>query len=300
MIVAAGPCNYGGCLSRLLRDMSRCAQNYTQTFCLGHQKSGTSVMARALSTWKGFDSSTGGVYNGEAVLTCCGRSSNHSCVNHSRLSAPLFGGNMSRYFQLCSKPLGARVIKADDMLWDFDALYAHARATCGVSMRFVFFVRHPMFVVRSLISWWEQMRRMIKSRPPHPLAERIYSGHDGRTHLSPSWLAGRWRSAARVYLADPSRWATMMRYEDFLSDPLVAVRKAVADMMGPLAARMVVPARVRAVVKTKQCRITGDYDHKEGDASSLFDAATTVQILSVCAAEMRAFGYSTRGADYRI
>ena len=65
-----------------------------------------------------------------------------------------------------------------------------------------------------------------------------------------------------------------------------------ADMMGPLAARSVVPARVQAVVKTNQCRITGDYDHKAGDASSLFDAATTRQILSVCSAEMRAFGYS--------
>ena len=49
---------------------------------------------------------------------------------------------------------------------------------------------------------------------------------------------------------------------------------------------------MQAVVKTNQCRITGDYDHKAGDALSLFDAATTRQILSVCSAEMRAFGYS--------
>jgi hypothetical protein len=320
---------------------------HLQLYAVGWQKSGSSIMTMALS--KGMETSA----ELEAVQQCCcngvkcaevghpGQMSylpRATCVNDTNLSAPLFGDDMSHYARTCARQLRAGVVKSDDMIWQIDSLMHHVRSlpahASGAGIQFIYYVRHPLFNIRSLLAWCAEtgeqcetrMRDQV-SRSNNTLFLRIYTNRQGDAlAATPVKLASTWRDAARVYLRDPSRFAAVLRYEDFMRDPvqqasrvLGAARDAfVANMAEALSREDTTnDARVRGMVteaaqrRVDPLHINKDalqqairtehpateqrtYDH---DAATLFDDDTTKKILAKCADEMHRLGYTSTGVD---
>ena len=116
-------------------------------------------------------------------------------------------------------------------------------------------------------------------------------------------------AAASVYLRDPSRFATIVRYEDFVAEPIVesarvlqAVGLAWHDVDAPnrpldLLAHMELDLAgiqtATTVVHTDQ----GDYDHT--NATTLFDDNTTSAMISVSEPEMSLLGYTRDGLNHQ-
>lgn len=134
--------------------------------------------------------------------------------------------------------------------------------------------------------------------------------------------------AAHVYLDKPSGFVAALRYEDFLREPVRhvyrvldaarggyvrntrdALRRArtsgrVSDM-NTVAETLAIAEQVPKVIRRQALLDTimhhhpateREYDHAVG-ASHLFDDATTDAIVTECASEMAAFGYSRDGVD---
>jgi hypothetical protein len=202
-----------------------------QIYAVGLQKSGSSIMIAAIGEGLHVD------YNTEAILSCCceggaaaeemedtsmypSHYARQTCVNDENLAAPLFCGDTRRYAKLCAPSLQqSTVLKADDMLWQvhelidyFWSLPPHA-PTSG--MQFIFYVRHPLFNIRSLLAWCApaigecgpSLRDEEERGRNNTLYRRVFSDRSGAIAASPLELARTWKRAANVYLRAPSSFA---------------------------------------------------------------------------------------------
>lgn len=186
-------------------------------YATGWQKSGSTIMTVALGRGLHTD------YALEAVEGCC--CAGHSCAdveqtarcaNSTDLTAELWGGDMDAYVSDCESVFATRrVLKADDMVWQIDSLIQHARSlehALTANLQFVFFVRHPLFNIRSLLAWCapdghsdaddatacarEQLRGRDRGSN-NTLFLRIFAQH-GTNDLfaEPVSLAATWRDGA--------------------------------------------------------------------------------------------------------
>ena len=329
-------------------------------YAVGWAKAGTTVMAAALAAGMGVEASL------EAANTCC--CGNRECdlltvpsctpggMQEASIMAPLFGGAAS-YYEQCPSLLTARVAKADDMLWQVQGLMDYTVALppgiLGHATRYIFFVRHPLYNIRSLLSWCvsalsgaevdasssasasnvstaESCAQMVeRSRPKSnkTLFYRIFAHpSDGKIAADALSLAAVWNAAANQYLKMPHRFASLLRYEDFLSAPVEQIARVRDDVQRatvaaaaagaaaggggggggvgslPAAAEedppresplplLDAPAIEAAMAPPYTYRAT--YEH--GDAASLFDGPTKDAIVESCAAGMWAFGYVRDG-----
>ena len=305
-----------------------------QVFALGWQKSGSTIMTTLLG--HGLNVS----YITEAVETCCcagiecastddGSFARQQCTDQHRLMGPLWGGDIGRYAAACAAELAAPILKADDMIWQFDDLYRHVRSlplsapTAGI--QFVFFVRHPFYNIRSLLAWCAPRPEECRGRVEHWRREgnnnrlflRIYADQrDDSIAAEPVTLARAWKAAANVYLSDPSRFATVMRYEDMLKEPGQSAASTIEAAYASWYRRQagmypethiswprINQTAVRLIRKGLDRRPDdqegtphGDYDHTVG-AASLFDENVTDAVMKICSEEMRLLGYTRWGVD---
>jgi len=300
-----------------------------QLFATGLQKSGSSIMTAALGKGLGVPFET------EAVTSCCCAGgtgvvwnddypsgfARQECVNDADIAGPLFGDNPSRYLSTCASQLNATVVKADDMVWQIDSIMQHffslPASSPAAGMQFLFYVRHPLFNIRSLLAWCAptidecgpSMQAEAAEGSNNTLYRRIFVDRHTRDPATrPVELATVWKEAANVYLRKPSRFAAVLRFEDFLRDPVVQVERVHSTAHAAwrrsgtaVGADALAPAvdgdAVRSLVAEDQETPAGDFDHDVA-ADELFDTSTTSAILAMCAEEMARFGYTRTGADY--
>jgi hypothetical protein len=212
------------------------------------------------------------------------------------------------------------VLKADDFLWQVDSLMEYCSGvvpqpsptTPGVA--FVFVVRHMLYNVRSLLAWCEgkatrhnmtcnQFVQSSRQRGEgNLLFGRIFTTTPGDAIASsPISLAGIWKQNAQVYLRDPSRFATMLRYEDFSADPVASIARVQQHALGHIIGfdpghtspyRMIFEEQLLGAIQVSVA-YTATYNHS--DPSSLFPPTELDAMVILCRSEMSAFGYSKTG-----
>jgi hypothetical protein len=138
-------------------------------------------------------------------------------VDSLQISAPLWGGDASRYASTCPPVQTDTVLKADDMLFQVHSLIDYFRGlpptAPAAGMQFVFFVRHPLFNIRSLLAWASidecapALRKAEAEGSNNTLYLRIFTDQDGNLRPSANALARKWKAAAATYLRDPTRFA---------------------------------------------------------------------------------------------
>ena len=309
-----------------------------QIFAVGWQHSGSTLMSEVIS--KAMDVSV----EVEALENCCCNGdkcpqphTRQLCTDSSFLDGPLtnsdnstsyfdlFGGNMSRYYESCAASLNHAVVKADDMLWQFDALYDYVhslpRGAPAWSTQFIFFVRHPLPNIRSLLAWctpaggkdgdrtWrsceESLREKRVRESNNTLLMRIYTEpRSGKLAGTPAALARLWVAGVQTYLANPRHFAALLRYEDVIADPVKEARRAISAARAayagswPPARSEIKATSVNATavheIFAHQFNQPGGYDHEVGDGD-LFDDAITDEVISICKMEMRKLGYTREG-----
>jgi hypothetical protein len=212
------------------------------------------------------------------------------------------------------------------MLWQVDSLISYfgtlSLASTYAGMRFIYLVRHPLFNIRSLLSWCADdvddcqpsMTALRDAHSNNTLYMRIFADRTtGGVAGTPIALASTWKEAANVYLRDPSRFAAVMRYEDFMGDATKTAARAYYQahfswlMHGEVGPNLVLDMEaiqasvdtlldneaINATIYTDQETYQGDYNHSS--AATLFSANVTDYIVSLCEVEMAAFGYTREG-----
>lgn len=184
-------------------------------FAVGFQKSGstfmTATIARAFNTTANLE--------GAWSCCCCGHPCEadsslpsgwprNECVDATHLYAPLFGGNTNTYLSQCAEVFDANIVKADDMLWQIDELMREMRLVRRFAeTQFVFYVRHPIFNVRSLIAWCapsvadcaRDLRTYEAEGNNNTLFQRVFADRQtGRLTADPTRLAASWKAGARA------------------------------------------------------------------------------------------------------
>jgi len=288
-----------------------------RVYMVGLQKSGSTVMAAALSAGLGLESSL------EAATSCCCSGvecvgeMHRECVDANRLTAPLFNGSAAQYYSWCTAQLQPRVTKADDMLWQVGSLMDYTSAlpagAQGYRTQYVFLVRHPLYNIASLLAWCEQpdmtcdehMRDKRANNGTNALFYRIFAlPETGEIAANARELAKVWKAAARVYLDNPTRFAARLRYEDFVGRPAAELERvrdtlqrdsAVRWSLAPSASRLASLDHA-AIARSMGGDYTyvGDYDHHGGDGDELFDEKTASAIVELCKEEMAALGYTSK------
>ena len=284
-------------------------------YAFGLQKSGSTVMTVALAAGMGV------TLNTESVQACCcgqdtscyGNLTAQECADHHNIVAPLFGGSAETYVRQCGDHLRRTMLhKADDMIWQADSLMNGLGTALGVDMQYVYLVRHPLYNIRSLLSWCapnigdcpQTLQAELDRGGGNALYLRIFSkeGDDGTAQLAatPLGLAETWKRAAQVYLNRNTRFASILRYEDVLTDPVLALtrvsdaiyKRHFGDSM-TAAAKLNATAIMTSLTGGNLTDEVGDYEHD--DYVNLFSESVTEQILTICAPEMEALGYTRDG-----
>ena len=285
-----------------------------QIYAVGWQKSGSTVATMAIAA------SLNCTSNLEAVDECCCSGSYCSpelpvtaqtCVDQKVVQAPLWAGEASSYVRDCASLWGSgsalAVAKADDMLWQVDSLMSFAAATKAPT-RFVFYVRHPIFNIRSLLAWCAPKPEDCpgtlqilaeQGGTPISLFHRVFTDpQTGSRAADPVSMAVTWQHGANVYLRDPARFASLVRYEDLVADPAAVTRRVHADVFGHMAPADMPPidpeAATRLVRTNHNQTYVGQYDHSAG-VEKIFAADATESIFQRLKAELYALGYSSQG-----
>lgn len=284
-------------------------------YAFGLQKSGSTVMTVALAAGMGVTLSTE-----SAQACCCGQDTScygnltaQECADSTNIVAPLFGGSADTYVRQCGGLLRRTMLhKADDMMWQAESLMNGLGTALGVDMQYVYLVRHPLYNIRSLLSWCspnmedctQTLQAELEKGGGNALYLRIFSkeADDGTSQLAatPLDLAETWKRAAQVYLNRNTRFASILRYEDVLTNPVLALtrvsdaiyKRHFGDSM-TASAQLNATAIMRSLTGGNLTDEVGDYEHD--DYINLFSDSVTEQILTMCAPEMEALGYTRDG-----
>ena len=160
--------------------------NRAQLWATGYQKTGSTIMTKAIAAGMHWGVNT------EAVMQCCCKGSlqwnpeascnslapysQSDCVNRNNIAGSLFNGSMEVFLDTCGAS-SCQVVKADDVLWDMQRLRSVLWQRVGVAPLIVFYVRHPIFNIRAMLAWCtEDMASWVDAET----AEQRCTAHFGR------------------------------------------------------------------------------------------------------------------------
>ena len=193
-----------------------------RVYAVGLQKCGSTLMTHVLAN--AFNVSV----QDEAARNCCCERVPHSCdradasssgfqaaecVDASQLVAPLFNNDPDRYMSQCSVQLEASIVKADDMLWQVHSLMERMAQPLPPALRhlagtqFIFYVRHPLFNVRSQLAWCAPLLEgcapalsdLVRDGSNNTLYLRVFADRaTGAVTADPVRLAANWKAGTRA------------------------------------------------------------------------------------------------------
>jgi hypothetical protein len=174
----------------------------TSIFVLGHPKSGTTVVARSLEAVSGA-SLTDDLFHRLGV----------SRATRERLFRD--PGALRQFIQTHPEGFATRINKTPKLTF----LYAPLRQAFPTA-QYVFVVRDPRSALRSFLGWRNIPGNLKDALPEHQ--ERLATMPAPAAGQYIEQLAARWNLAADTYL-DHRGDFLLVRYEDFLTDPVATV-----------------------------------------------------------------------------
>lgn len=244
--------------------------HYPNYFVLGHQKTGTSVIASLIAKRAGLkykiDVNPHGYKNIFNLL-------------NKKIDLDYFIKQNTDFF-------GFEVVKEPELTFIFEDLYKKFKNTS-----FIFVTRHPLDNIRSILDRVNISPKKlpmqfseIKKQEIHFAWEKKLLGETISNNKGvnlPETLAYRWKIASNIYLSNSNN-LLLCRYEDFQENKL----KFIDNILNKLS---IPPKNDISNLVDKQYQPKGE--NKNREITELFSEEIIRNIENVCSSEMEKLGY---------